>query len=234
MNKIFTFGDGFATGHIWPEWPQIMDALLEDYEIINISGVGAGPEFLVTSLVNNIDKLRGQTVVFQWPFAFRFDKLLEDDTWDKIISSDTTYCENIKTINDQRWWLSSASLTDEIAEYSKFIQEKQAQTRLEVYKVLTKHTLDNLLCNYYFTSTIDEILFSKQSRFHLTKLQEIQPSPVVHYYFVVEEIIPSLGIELSINKKKTLENLILETKWVPYDPNRDEIWNEIVNKIDKY
>ena len=52
INKIYTFGDGFATGHIWPEWPQLLQALLPDYTIINTAGIGAGCEFLISELVH--------------------------------------------------------------------------------------------------------------------------------------------------------------------------------------
>ena len=45
MNKIFCFGDGFATGHIWPEWPQILQELAPQYQVINTAGIGAGSEF---------------------------------------------------------------------------------------------------------------------------------------------------------------------------------------------
>ena len=42
MNKIFCFGDGFATGHIWPEWPQILQALVPQHQVINTTGIGEG------------------------------------------------------------------------------------------------------------------------------------------------------------------------------------------------
>ena len=52
MQKIFCFGDGFATGHIWPEWPQILQTLLPDKQIINTAGIGAGAEFLVSGFAD--------------------------------------------------------------------------------------------------------------------------------------------------------------------------------------
>jgi hypothetical protein len=47
MKKIFCFGDGFATGHIWPEWPQILQALVPNCQVVVTAGIGAGSEFLV-------------------------------------------------------------------------------------------------------------------------------------------------------------------------------------------
>ena len=89
--KIFTFGDGYATGHIWPEWPQILKALCPEHEIINTAGIGAGYEFLVSNFVYMLPQLHNQATIFQWPHPQRFDKLLEDESWDDIIKNDTTY-----------------------------------------------------------------------------------------------------------------------------------------------
>ena len=57
MKKIYTFGDGFATGHLWPEWPQILQALVPDYQVHNTAGIGAGAEWLVSGFVDLIPDL---------------------------------------------------------------------------------------------------------------------------------------------------------------------------------
>jgi len=54
MDTIFCFGDGFATGHLWPEWPQILQALLPNYTVITTAGIGAGDEFLVSGFVDHV------------------------------------------------------------------------------------------------------------------------------------------------------------------------------------
>lgn len=74
--KIFTFGDGFATGHVWPEWPQILQALITDHKVINTAAIGAGSEFLVTHFVDLMPQIQNSVVIFQWPNALRFDKLI--------------------------------------------------------------------------------------------------------------------------------------------------------------
>ena len=118
MKKIFCFGDGFATGHIWPEWPQILQTLVPDYQVVITAGIGAGSEFLVSGFVDQICNMRDSTVIFQWPQANRFDKLIEDASWKSIIASDPVYHFNVvHDMYDRNWWLSSASKDQTIIEY---------------------------------------------------------------------------------------------------------------------
>jgi len=77
--KIFCLGDGYAHGHIWPEWPQILQALVPDIKVIVISAIGAGHEFLINELLSN--DIKDSLVIFQWPDHRRFDKLMQDASW---------------------------------------------------------------------------------------------------------------------------------------------------------
>jgi hypothetical protein len=78
-----------------------------------------------------------------------------------------------------------------------------------------------------FTSTAEQHSFSlKNSKVRGT---EIQPSPLSHYYFLIEKILPGLGLH-SINTAK-LKDLLIAQKWRPYDPDSEEIWQNIKNQL---
>jgi hypothetical protein len=234
-NKIFTFGDGFATGHIWPEWPQILQALLPDYQVINTAGIGAGAEFLVSGFVDCIPDMHGSTVIFQWPQHQRFDKLVEDDSWQHIITNDPVYYFNtVADCGDRKWWLSSASKMQEIKDYhNRFVQSSQHIHRQNVYKALITQTAENLNCRLIHTETELENRFSHEERFKLIRQTEVQPSPIVHFYWLIEKIIPQLGVKVDAELKKQLELLVTQTRWVPYDPDREEIWLKIKEQLGK-
>jgi hypothetical protein len=231
MNKLYCIGDGYATGHIWPEWPQILQALLPDVEVSVIAGIGAGDEWMVTQLVHELPNISGSTVIFQWPMIGRFDKLIQDQAWQKIAESDPVYFFNFYNSHHQRWWLSSASSLSEIKNYHNTVQHQQHQQRQKNFRVLVEHTLKNLNCTVIYTSTEEQEQYSRQQRFSLSRQCEIQPSPIVHFYFVKDVLMPQLHTEsLYVD---SLEQAILNQPWRPYDPDRDSIWASIKESIQK-
>ena len=232
-NKIFTFGDGFATGHIWPEWPQILQALLPGYEIINTAGIGAGTEFLVSGFVDCIPDMHGSTVIFQWPWPQRFDKLVEDNTWQHIISNDPVYHFNtVSDRNGRKWWLSSASNAKEVQQYhNQYVQRNQDLNRSRIYQTLVDHTALALDCKILHTSTRDQENFSRLSKFFSTRQSEVQPSPIVHFYWLIEQVLPKVNIDVDQTLKHRLELLINQTQWIPYCPDRSETWATICAQL---
>ena len=232
MKKIYTFGDGYATGHLWPEWPQILQALVPDYLVINTAGVGAGPEYLVHKLVQQLDEMQNSWVLFQWPNPYRFDKLIENDRWLNIARNDPIYHFNIIPDGNRCWWLSSASTSEHIQTYhNSFIQPAQHKIRLDSYKILVQNTLQNIGCKIHYTSLAEVGAFSDQPRFQKIRQKEVQPSPPVHYYFLTEKLLPDTDIKFSLERAQHLEQLILEQKWQAYDPDRAEIWQDLVKKL---
>ena len=233
MKKIYTFGDGFATGHLWPEWPQILQALVPDYQVHNTAGIGAGAEWLVSGFVDLIPDLTGHTVIFQWPQADRFDKMIEDKHWFVIGKTDPVYHFNFHKCSYGTWWLSSASKQPLVREYhEKFVQTGQHKLRLKNYQTLVQNTLENISCPYYFTSTPEHHNYSISNRFQETRQQEVQPSPIVHYYFLVEKILPNINIAVDPARRQRLEQLITAQPWQPYDPYRAAIWQDLVAHLD--
>jgi len=234
MKKIYTFGDGFATGHLWPEWPQILQALVPDYSVNNTcSAIGAGAEYLVTGLVDLVPELANNLVIFQWPWAARFDKLIEDKHWFHVGKTDPVYHFNFHKRPYGIWWISSASQQPQVREYhEKFVQSEQHKIRLQNYQTLVRNTLENLNCGYCFTSTHEHQYYSTLNRFAEIRQQEVQPSPVVHYYFLIEKILPQINIVYDSARAAKLETLITAQSWQSYDPDSEEIWRDLVARLD--
>lgn len=227
-NKIFCIGDGYAYGHIWPEWPQIIQALLPQYKIVLISGIGAGNEFLISKFLELGKEIQNQKVIFQWADAFRFDKLVQDSSWISLGESDPVYHFNFYQSNDKNWWLSSDSQNIKVQEYHNFyIQDKQAKLRLQNQKTLVEHYLQNNQCDYYFTSTQEQMKFNNDSRFDQLASKEIQPTPMVHFYFVVEVLLPAISITCDTDRADMLKQRIANQNWIAYDPDRIEIWQKM-------
>ena len=59
---------------------------------------------------------------------------------------------------------------------------------------------------------------------------QIQPSPIIHYRYVVEKILPRLKISLVAS----LENLIKKYNFLAYDPDRNHIWKEFKREADLF
>ena len=233
MNKIFCFGDGFATGHIWPEWPQILQALVPQHQVINTTGIGAGSEFLVSGFVDQIEDMQDSIVIFQWPSTNRFDKMLQDDSWQSTISNDSVYHFNVNSDHGNRsWWLSSASANQEIKNYHKrLVQSQQQDRRQQVYQTLVSHACRNLNCQMVYTSTLEQDKFSHSERFELLRQHQTQPSPIVHFYWLTEQILPHVNIVVDHQRQKTLETIINQTTWTPYDPDREKIWQQLLGEV---
>lgn len=222
MNKLFTFGDGYATGHIWPEWPQILEAVLPTYQHVNCAAVGAGAEWLVDQLVQHLPDMAGATVIFQWPMAERFDKLIEDTHWQAVADADPVYYFN----QYNSWWLSSASQQQIIRNYHQtYVQKQQHKNRLKNYQILVEQTLQNLGCRYLAISTDDQSLFAGEPRFAGFLQEHVQPTPPVHAAYIADVILPQLpGLAVDMPRYFELTHKIVQHKWCAYDPDRAEIW----------
>jgi hypothetical protein len=245
MKKIYTFGDGYASSHIWPEWPVILEALFPDYSFAHHGAVGAGNEFIYNAIVQAHLENSEAYFLVQWAQAQRFDKLIEDSTWDDIIDTDPVYYFNRVQLAENQWWISSASQQPSVVNYHKhYIQSKQSRLRMLNYVYLVGNLLKN---KSLFFSTIDLKFtkdeqqyvnnnnwveenmfdFSFQPRFSNIRQTEVQPSPVVHLYYVKEYLLPALPFTVDHSRFIELERRINNHKWVAYDPDRVEIWQKM-------
>jgi hypothetical protein len=245
MKKIYTFGDGYASSHIWPEWPVILQALLPNYSFAHYGAVGAGNEFITNAVIQaHLDDPEAYFLV-QWAQTDRFDKLIEDSTWDNIIDTDPIYYFNRVQLAENQWWISSASQQPTVINYHKhYVQSKQSRIRMLNYVYLVSNLLRDK--SLFFSTqelkfTKDEykyinnnnwveknmLDFSRESRFLKVRQQEVQPSPVVHMAYVKEYLLPNLPLVVDSDRLDELERRILDYKWVAYDPDRAEIWNKM-------
>jgi hypothetical protein len=87
-----------------------------------------------------------------------------------------------------------------------YIQPKQANTRLKTYQNLVRTILENTNCPYLFTSTTEQEIYSRQN---LTiRGCNIQPSPLSHFNFLIEKIMPAINLHNSY--AQILKDLITE------------------------
>jgi hypothetical protein len=230
MNNVFCFGDGYAHGHIWPEWPQILQALLPNYQVTACTGVGSGNEYLINQLIQLGDQINNQTVIFQWAHPGRFDKLIEDNQWINRANSDPVYHFNLYESAHGTWWLSSASHDEKIKEYHNFfVQPKQQKLRLINQKILVESYLKLHKCNYLFVSTNEQEAFCSTHSSKNLRGEEVQPTPLLHFYYVKEVLAPKLNLVIEAARYNQLEMLIKQHKWQAYDPDREEIWQKMSN-----
>jgi hypothetical protein len=245
---IYTFGDGFAAGHIWPEWPQVLAAVC-DQPVINHGYPGAGNDLIFSTatemaLVAN----KPSTFIIQWTSWNRFDKLLEDDSWDDTIQNDKRYAHAVYEINDNKWWLSSGS--SQLKEYRTRYQQQKQRQLFDIYHMTL---LDSFLkqqghvCFYCLTYDFDTNKLTDAQIKLLSQLPwinkltgmdsmigvadrgtEIQPLPLGHARWIADYLpLPSIS-----NAKLTqLIELISIQQWIPYDPDREEIWTRLVQKL---
>jgi hypothetical protein len=111
------------------------------------------------------------------------------------------------------------------------VQQHQHQLRHEIYQQLVSHTADHLNCHTIHTTTQDQERFSRSERFKLIRQAEVQPSPAVHFYWLIEQIVPQLNVTVDLELQSKLESLLLQTTWTAYDPDRQEIWQNLLTQL---
>ena len=237
---IYTFGDGFAAGHIWPEWPQFIEILTQS-PVSNFGHIGAGNEFIFNCAVKAaLTATSDDIFLIQWADPNRFDKIIEDKVWKELQKTDIVYADINSTVFDQTWWSTSASQLSEIEKYKSFyIQEQQAYNRTFLYMISLSKMLDFLKIKHLYFSTypivqaeglpwIDIDLESYSQQFN-DRESEIQPSPIVHFRYVVEKILPRLNINLKYQTE--IEQLIKNYNFVAFDSDRKYIWEKFKDEI---
>jgi hypothetical protein len=245
---IYTFGDGFAAGHIWPEWPQILSAVCDE-PVINHGYPGAGNDFIFsTAMEMALAANQPSTFIIQWTSWNRFDKLLEDDSWNYTIQNDKKYSHAVYEINNKKWWLSSGS-----SQLRNYHTQYQQQTQRQLFDIYHMVLLDNFLkqrghaCFYCLTYDFDNSKLTEAQRTLLDQLPwvnklsgmdsmisaadrgtEIQPLPLGHARWISDFLtLPSMDN----TKLAQLIDLISVQQWIPYDPNREETWTQLIQKL---
>ena len=76
---------------------------------------------------------------------------------------------------------------------------------------------------------MDMHTYSNQDKFANIRQNEIQPSPPVHMQWVEEYLLPQLPVQPDNSRLTELKHRINQQKWLPYDPDRQEIWQNLKN-----
>jgi hypothetical protein len=244
---IYTFGDGFAAGHIWPEWPQILEAITQ-IPVVNFGHIGAGNEYIFNCVIKAaLTAKESDLFLVQWADPYRFDKIVEDAQWMDLQQTDPKY-KNIKsTVFDQTWWSTSGSDLKEIQKYRNFyIQHEQAMNRSVLYMISASKMLKSLNIDhkYFLTYKFDYSThgnFSELSALPWIDFQgmdewttntgvrgdEMQPSPQSQLAWVENKLLPYCTFNVdNLNK---IRYLINNQKFKPYDPDSAQIWSDITN-----
>ena len=123
--KLLTIADGYGDSVAVPtwyskywKWPEIIKLMTKGVSLNNCSRYGAGNEFIVNQLKQNIDS--ADVVIIQWAQPDRLDLVLAHHDpifWKDVIASDQEYSNNVVECGDNKFWISSASLTSAVQEY---------------------------------------------------------------------------------------------------------------------
>jgi hypothetical protein len=223
--KLLTVADGFGDSRAVPawypayiKWPEIIHLMTRGVELYNLSRYGAGNEYIVQCLRNNLtDKDR---VLIQWAAPNRLDLILSHNEeytnyWNEQIKNDPVYNDNIVNLGSDRVWITSASTTPGVLEYhKKFISHRQHQNRSQLYidyaTLLLKHTTHGFLLtktSNYLKKTVKDTAnwlwhnefqgmceFRHQSKYAELELGLVQPTPLVQFDFIRQFVQPRFDL----------------------------------------
>lgn len=211
------YGDDFAVPNWYPKywrWPKIIGLMTKGVEVVNLSRYGAGNEFIVNQLKQNISS--ADKVIVQWAQPDRLDLMLSHKDpvyWNKVIASDPTYNKNIVVCGENRFWISSGSKTEPIQDYhQKYITVDQHRLRSQIFVEYAKLLLEQHNVDYRFMLVEDSDYlkidadwcwhepykgmndFKTKSKYADLDLGVLQPTPLVAFDFIKQFIMPSINL----------------------------------------
>jgi hypothetical protein len=238
--NLLTIADGFGDSHAVPswypdyvKWPEIIKIMTRGVTLHNLSRYGAGNEYIIQCLRNNL--LDKQAVIVQWAMPNRLDLNLNHnseytDYWANQINSDPIYNNNIVNIGNDRVWISSASTTLAIQEYhTKYIGLRQHQLRSQLYIDHATLLLKDIPHGFMLTKTsgyLGETVSDHSKWFwdqpwqgmcefrHSSKYAELelgitQPIPLVHFDFIRQFIQPKFDLPWRSEQEiQAVENML--------------------------
>jgi hypothetical protein len=236
--KLLTIADGYGDSVAVPlwypkylKWPEIIKLMTKGVSLNNCSRYGAGNEFIVNQLKQNIDS--ADVVIIQWAQPDRLDLVLAHHDpvfWKDVITSDQEYSNNVVECGDNKFWISSASRTAAVQEYhQKYISLKQHQMRSQIFVEYAKMLLEQRDINYRFmlvgNSNYLDIdanwichepfkgmhEFKSKSKYSNLDLGIIQPTPLVAFDFINKYIMPSIDLPWRDNTElDAVENMLYQ------------------------
>ena len=223
--NLLTLADGFGDSRAVPswypdyiKWPEIIKLMTRGITLHNLSRYGAGNEYILNCLRNNL--ANKQAVIVQWAMPDRLDLILSHDSeynnfWSQKISRDPIYNNNIVSCGNDSVWISSASTMPEVREYhTKFIGLRQHQLRSQYYIDYATLLLKDIPHGFMLTKTsnyLDETVrehnnwfwnqpfqgmceFRYHSKYAALELDIVQPLPLVQFDFIRRFIQPKFNL----------------------------------------
>lgn len=210
------FGDSVAVPAWYPKyfkWPEIIKLMTKGINLNNCSRYGAGNEFIVNKLKENIGS--ADKIIIQWAKPDRLDLMLtgSGSHWKDIIASDPVYKDNIVDCNNNKFWISSDSKTSAVREYhQKYISLKQHQTRSQILVEYAKLLIESQNIDYRFMLVENSDYlnvdakwiyhkpwhgmssFKFASKYLELELGIVQPLPLVAFDYIKQYIMPDLDL----------------------------------------
>ena len=234
--KLLTLADGFGDSGAYPlwypgyyKWPELIHLMTNGVELLNLSRYGAGNEYIVECLKNNIvDK---DYVIIQWAQPNRLDLLLAHneykDFWSDAVSQDVSYSKNV--VNN--YWITSASKNPAVQEYhKKYISIEQHCRRSRLYMDYARLLLTSNNVNFNFMLTADSKYLADQSTDHhwlwhspwagmesfraLSQYTNLdfgytQPIPLIQFDYIQQYIVPNTTLPWrSSQELKAVESML--------------------------
>lgn len=234
--KLLTLADGYGDNTAVPvwytkywRWPKLIELMTKGLEVVNLSRYGAGNEFIVNQLKQNISV--ADKVIVQWAQPNRLDLVLSNnnfDYWQDVIASDPIYNNNIVSLGDNKFWISSGSKTEPIRNYHRhYISVEQHRLRSQIFVDYAKLLLDRHDIDYRFMLVEDsEYLnvdanwiwheqykgmndFKTKSKYADLELGVIQPIPLVAFDFIKQFVMPSIDLNWRTEREiNAVENML--------------------------
>lgn len=220
--KLLTLADGYGDSNIGPDWypeywkwPEIIKLMTKGTEVVNYSRYGAGNEFIVNQLKQNIDCV--DVAIIQWAQPDRLDLLLSHpdmEFWNNVIANDPVYYDNMVHCGVDKFWLSSGSQTSAVQQYHRqYISQKQHQIRSKIFVEYAKLLLEQHKTDYRFmlvgaseyldisANWICHEPFKGMNEFrYISKYKDLdlgmtQPIPLVIFDFIKQYVMPSIDLQ---------------------------------------
>lgn len=234
--RLLTLSDGYGDSVAVPawypkywKWPEIIKLMTKGVSLNNCSKYGAGNEFIVNQLKNNIDF--ADVVIVQWAQPNRLDLILDhsdSNFWNDVIASDQVYCNNIVECGNNKFWISSASQTDAVQKYhQQYISVKQHQLRSQMFVEYAKLLLEQRNIDYRFMLVDDSEyigitanwichkpfkgMSGFKSKYSNLDLGIVQPTPLVAFDFIKQYIMPNIDLHWRSNREiDAVENMLYQ------------------------
>jgi len=145
-----------------------------------------------------------------------------------IVESDSVYYFNTYHTNQKMWWCSSASQTTTVQKYHNvYIQSQQSILRDKNQKILVESYVTQQ-ARYICTSNLEQDQFVMDLPLSHIRGNQIQPTPLHHFHWLMQSIVPIAKLRVDNSLSQKLLARISNHVWIPYDPDREKIWHNML------